>query len=87
MNEVIFYILYRPKPLIIKSLNPSSDFILLNKNSLASFHPSIINKKINIKLVCQFLNGKMITKIGNLSYYFYNIDENNLIKRRNFIIR
>ena len=64
----------------LKSINPSSDFILLNKNSLDSFHPSIINKKINIKLVCQFLNGKMVTKIGNLSYYFYNIDENNLIK-------
>ena len=63
----------------LQSINPSSDFILLNKNSLDSFHPSIINKKINIKLVCQFLNGKMITKIGNLLYYFYNMDENNLI--------
>ena len=60
----------------LQSINPSSDFILLNKNSLDSFHPSIINKKINIKLVCQFLNGKMITKIGNVLYYFYNMDEN-----------
>ena len=65
----------------MQSINPNSDFILLNKQSMDSFPPNLLsNKLFDVKLVCQFSDGKMITKIGYLLYYYYYLDEKNAIQ-------
>ena len=69
------------------TINPDSNFILLNKDSMNSFSPNITNSKSNIKikLIARFSNNKMISKIGNSLYYFYYLDENNIIREGFFI--
>ena len=69
------------------TINPDSNFILLNKDCMNSFSPNITNSKSNlkIKLVAHFSNNKMISKIGNSLYYFYYLDEDNIIREGFFI--
>ena len=57
-----------------KTINPDSNFILLNKDCINSFSPKITNSKI--KLNAHFSNNKMISKIGDSLNYFYYLDEN-----------
>ena len=64
----------------MKSINPESDFIFLNKDCMDSFSPSVMkNKQFNIKIIGRFLNGKMISRIGKDLYYLF-FTENNLIR-------
>ena len=63
------------------SINPLSNFIFLNQESMDSFSHYIMKKKqFNIKIVARFLNGKMVSKIGKQLYYFYFVDNKNDIK-------
>ena len=69
------------------TINPDSNFILLNKDCMNSFSSNITNSKSNleIKLVAHFSNNKMISKIGNSLYYFYYLDEDIRIREGFFI--
>ena len=61
----------------MKSINPNSDFIFLNKEIMDGFYPLLLkNKQFNIKLIGKFLNGKMITRIGTNLYYCFFIESN-----------
>ena len=70
-----------------KTINPDSNFILLNKDCMNSFSPNITNSKSSrtIRLIAHFSNNKMISKIGSSLYYFYYLDENNIIREGFFI--
>ena len=69
-----------------KSINPNSNFILLNRESLESFSSDIIPKDCSkIKLKVIFFKGKMLSDIKNNLYYFLYLDENDLIKDGFFI--
>ena len=60
------------------SINPNSNFVFLNKESIDSFSPTLMkNIQFNIKIIARFLNGKMICKIGKQIYYFFYIDYDN----------
>ena len=63
----------------MKSINPNSDFIFLNKEIMEGFSPSVIkNKQFNIKIIGRFYNGKMIGRIGKNLYYCCFINNNAL---------
>ena len=48
----------------MKSINPESDFVFLNKDCIDGFSPSVKrNKQFDIKLIGRFINGKMISRI------------------------
>ena len=62
----------------LNSINPESNFVFLNKESIESFPASLMNNiQFNIKIVARFINGKMICKIGKQIYYFMYIDYDN----------
>ena len=61
----------------MKSINPNSDFIFLNKEVMDGFSPLVMqSKQFNIKLIGRFLNGKMISRIGKNLYYCCFINNN-----------
>ena len=61
------------------SINPNSNFIFLNKQSMDDFSPSILSQKqFNIKIIGRFYNGKMISRIGKNLYYCFFIDNDKI---------
>ena len=63
----------------MKSINPESDFVFLNKDCIDGFSPSVKrNKQFDIKLIGRFINGKMISRIGKNLYYIFFIDNNTI---------
>ena len=64
-----------------KTINPDSNFVVLNKESYNSFYELVNENSIyTIKIKAQFINKKMITKIGNNLFYFYYLNEKDLIQ-------
>ena len=69
-----------------KTINPDANFVVLNEESYNSFYELINENSIyTIKIKSQFINKKMITKIGNNLFYFYYLNKNDLIQEGFFI--
>ena len=69
-----------------KTINPDANFVVLNEESYNSFYELINENSIyTIKIKAQFINKKMITKIGNNLFYFYYLNKNDLIQEGFFI--
>ena len=68
------------------TINPDSNFILLNKECMDSFSPSIYKKsQMKLKITSHIFNNKIISRIGKNLYYFFYSDEIGLLKKGFFI--
>ena len=69
-----------------KTINPDASFILLNEESFNSFYEiKNLNNNYKVKIEAHFENKKMIAQIGSNLFYFYYLDENDLIQEGFFI--
>ena len=68
------------------TINPISDFVLLNKKSMESFSPKVVPKDYTkMKISVKFLKRKMISRLLSNFFYFYYVDKSNTIKEGFFI--